>query len=296
MRQEQNRPMYSVIIPTYNESTKPEEMKEHLSSIDEYFKNLGQTREIVIVLDGPTDGTDDLVREATKNIENVRIIDRKQNMGKGYSLREGLLAAEGQIRLFTDMDGATPIAMLDRFIPKFQEGFDIVAGSRDLDDSEIKTHQPKWKELLGDFGNFLIQAGTGLWGVRDTQCGFKAFTENAVKDIFPRTKVNRWGIDFELLMIGTKLGYKIDFVPVDWTDKGESLVGVGGFGYLTTLKDLFNVRCNLIKGVYKLNKKVTELKSREGVQAAAFEEGSQDLTAKIEAENDNNIDEKSKDR
>lgn len=272
MRQEQNRPMYSVIIPTYNEATKPEEMREHLNSIDEYFKNLGQTREIIIVLDGPTDGTQDLVKDATKKIENVRIIDREQNMGKGYTLREGLLAAEGQIRLFTDMDGATPIDMLDRFIPKFQEGFDIVAGSRDLDDSEVKLHQPKWKEAFGDLGNLLIQAGTGLWGVKDTQCGFKAFTEQAVKDIFPRTTVNRWGIDFELLMIGKKLGYKIDFVPVDWMDKGESLVGVGGFGYLTTLKDLFNVRWNLIKGIYKLNKKVTELKSREEAQLVASEE------------------------
>lgn len=260
MRQD-NRPMYSVIIPTYNEASKPEEMREHLNSIDEYFKNLGQSREILIVLDGPTDGTGDLVREVTKNIERVRIINRKENMGKGYSLREGLLAAEGHIRLFTDMDGATPISMLDRFIPKFQEGADVVMGSRDLQGAEVKVHQPKWKEMLGNLGNFLIQAGTGLWGVKDTQCGFKAFTEQVVKDVLPRTTVNRWGIDFEILMVSKKLGYKIEQVPVDWLDKGESLVGFSG--YFITLRDLLKVKLNILTGVYKLNKKVAELRIRE---------------------------------
>ena len=261
MRQD-NKPMYSVIIPTYNEAPKPEDMKEHLKSIDEYFKNLGQSREIVIVLDGPTDGTQDLVREFTKNIENVRIIDRAQNMGKGYSLREGFLAAEGQIRLFTDMDGATPINMLDRFIPKFQEGADVVIGSRDFQGADVKIHQPKWKEILGRRGNFFIQFITGLWGIKDTQCGFKAFTEQVVQDILPRTTVNRWGIDFEILMIIKKLGYKIEEAPVDWIDKGESLVGISG--YFITLKELLKVKVNMLKGVYKLNKKDSELVSIHG--------------------------------
>ncbi len=264
--QQENRPTYSVVIPTFNESTKTEEMRNHLNSIDEYFKNIGQSREIVIVLDGPTDGTGELVREITKNIENVRIIDRTQNMGKGYSLREGLLASEGHIRLFTDMDGATPIEMLDRFIPKFQEGADVVIGSRDLQESEVRVHQPKWKELLGDLGNFLIQAGTGLWGVKDTQCGFKAFTEQATKDVLPRTTVNRWGIDFEILMISKKLGYKIKEVPIDWVDKGESLVGISG--YFSTFKDLFKVKMNMLKGTYKLKRKVAELRNREEQEMA----------------------------
>ncbi len=259
--QQENRPMYSIIIPTYNEFSKAEEMREHLNSINDYFASLGQTREIIIVLDGPTDGTQNLVSECIEDIENVRIINRTQNMGKGYSLREGLLAAEGHIRLFTDMDGATPIDMLDRFIPKFQEGFDVVIGSRDLRESEVKIHQPKWKEMLGDFGNLLIQAGTGLWGVKDTQCGFKAFTEQVVKDVLPRTTVNRWGIDFEILMISKRLGYKIKEVPVNWLDRGDSLVGISG--YFSTFKDLFRVKINMLMGVYKLNKKIAEIKSRE---------------------------------
>lgn len=258
---QENKPMYSVIIPTYNEASKPQEMEDHLRSIREYFNRLGQGYEIVIVLDGPTDETPDLVREKTQGMENIRIIDRKENKGKGFSVREGLLVAEGQIRLFTDMDGATPIEMLDRFIPKFQEGADMVIGSRDLNESQVKVHQPKLKEWAGDFGNLLIQAGTGLWGMKDTQCGFKAFTEKSVKDIVPRMTVDRWGFDFEFLMIGNKLGYKIVEVPVDWLDKGESLVGLSG--YVSTFRDLFHVRMNMIKGVYKLKKKVEEIETRK---------------------------------
>ena len=251
-------PFYSVIIPTYNESSKEKEMKEHLASIKEYFENLGQNYEILVVLDGPTDNSLELVQKIAQNNPQIKIIDRKENKGKGYSVREGLLKAEGQVRLFTDMDGATPIKMFDRFLPKFQEGFDIVIGSRDMKESQIKVHQPKWKEWLGDFGNLLIQLGTGLYGMKDTQCGFKAFSEKAVEDILPRTTVDRWGIDFEILMIGKKLGYKVAEAPVEWIDKGDSKVGLSG--YISTFKDLFYVKMNMLKGVYQLDKKVDQIK------------------------------------
>jgi len=246
--------MFSVVIPTYNEAVKEKEMRAHLKSIEEYFKGLGQSYEVVVVLDGPTDGkTPDLVKSIALKMPEMRVIDRKENRGKGYSVREGFMKAVGEIILFTDMDGATPINMLDRFIPEFQDGADIVIGSRDLHESNVAVHQPKWKEFLGDMGNYMIQFVGGLWGIKDTQCGFKAFTKESVRDIIPRTTVNRWGVDFELLIIGKKLGYKIVEVPVEWYDMGESLVGLSG--YISTFKDLFNVRWNLIKGVYKIGEK-----------------------------------------
>ncbi len=255
--EENQKPMYSVVIPTYNEAKRYKEMVTHLNSIEDYFSSLGQSYEVLIVLDGPTDGTDKKVKEQAEKFKHIRVIDRKENKGKGYTVRQGLLEARGQIRLFTDMDGATPINMLDRMIPFFQNGADIVIGSRDLSDTEIKKHQPKWKELLGDAGNLMIQAGLGLWGIHDTQCGFKAFTEKAVKDIIPRTTVDRWGIDFEILAIGKKRGFTIKEVPVEWLDSGESLVGISG--YFSTLRDLARVRWNLIKGVYRLKKEVGDM-------------------------------------
>jgi dolichyl-phosphate beta-glucosyltransferase len=234
-------------------------MKSHLKSIGEYFKNKLIAYEVLVALDGPTDNTADLVKEYASELENIKILDRKENKGKGFTVREGMLAASGKIIVFTDMDGATPINMLDRFLPKFKdENFDIVIGSRDMVESDVKVHQPKWKELLGNGGNLLIQVIGGLWGMKDTQCGFKAFTREATQDIIPRTTVNRWGLDFELLMIGKKLGYKIAEVPVEWIDSGDSTVGISG--YISTFKDLFSVKCNMIRGVYHLDKKVQEIK------------------------------------
>jgi dolichyl-phosphate beta-glucosyltransferase len=254
------KPQYSVVIPTYNEASKKAEMEEHLNTIKNYFEKNKLTYEVLVVLDGPTDETSNLVRKHSKNNENIRIIDRKINHGKGYTVREGLLAANGERRMFTDMDGATPIEMLDRLIPKMNQGADFVIGSRDLQESEIKKHQPFWKEWMGDLGNLMIQFVGGLRGVKDTQCGFKLFKENFVKDVLPRTVVNRWGIDFEILIIGKKLDYKMEQVPVEWDDKGESTVGISG--YISTFKDLFNVRLNLIKGVYKLDKRMKNIKNK----------------------------------
>lgn len=252
------QPSYSIVVPTYNEAKKEKEMQEHFQSIQDYFEKIGETFEVVIALDGPTDETPELAKKYTEDFDNFRIIDRKENKGKGYTVREGLLAAEGKIRLFTDTDGATPIKMLDKMIPKLKQGADIVIGSRDLSESEVKKHQPKWKEWAGDFGNLLIQVGIGLYGVKDTQCGFKAFTEESVRDIIPRCTVDRWGLDFEILAIGKRLDYQIEEVPVEWLDRGESLVGISG--YLSTFKDLWHVRWNLIKGTYKLKNKTKEKK------------------------------------
>jgi len=256
----ENKDLYvSVVIPTYNEEMRKEKMEAHLKSIGEYFSGKGMRYEVVIALDGPTDNTASLVKAHAQNMPNIRVLDRTENKGKGYTLREGMVQAQGDIVLFTDMDGATPIRMLDKFLPKFQdENFDIVIGSRDMAGADVKVHQPKWKEFLGNAGNLLIQMIGGLWGMRDTQCGFKAFTKEAVADIFPRTTVDRWGLDFELLMIGKKLGYKIVEVPIEWIDSGDSTVGI--MGYISTFRDLFRVKFNMICGVYKLGKSVEEMK------------------------------------
>ncbi|MCX6761639.1 MAG: glycosyltransferase family 2 protein [Candidatus Moranbacteria bacterium] len=256
----EQKPFISVIIPTYNEAVKEKDMEDHLNSIKAYFEKIGRSYEVIIALDGPTDNTPDLVEEKIKDKPNFKVLHRKENRGKGYTIREGFAAARGEWQLWTDMDGATPISNLDNFIPKFSEA-DIVIGSRDLKNSNIQKHQPKWKELLGDGGNFLIQFMMGLRGIYDTQCGFKAFKEEFVKEVFPRTKVDRWGIDFEILMIAKKLNYKIIEVPVIWLDMGYSLVGIKG--YLITLRELFKVWWNNLRGVYQLKKKMSEIKGEK---------------------------------
>jgi dolichyl-phosphate beta-glucosyltransferase len=137
-----------------------------------------------------------------------------------------------------------------------EKGADVIIGSRDLKESKIAKHQPRWKELLGDAGNILIQFLMGLRGIEDTQCGFKVLSRKAALDIINKMQVDRWGGDFEMLMLAKKMGYEIVEVPVTWMDAGQSLVGASGLGgYSSTLKELFQVKWRLITGKYNIKKK-----------------------------------------
>jgi dolichyl-phosphate beta-glucosyltransferase len=104
--------------------------------------------------------------------------------------------------------------------------------------------------MMGDLGNLVIQSMVGLRGIRDTQCGFKVMSEKAVKDIIPRMKVDRWGGDFEMLMLAKKMKYPIREVPVIWIDAGQSLVTISG--YINTFKELFQVKWRWMTGQYKI--------------------------------------------
>lgn len=250
MSETNNKPYLSVIIPAYNEGgRKGKELRKNLKDITEYLNKKGINYEVIVVSDGSKDNTVDVAREFSKVIKGLVIIDRKVNRGKWYSVREGYMKARGAYRLLTDADGATAITNLNNFWPLMEKGEDVIIGSRDLKETRILKHQPKWKELMGDIGNILIKALMGLWGIDDTQCGFKVFSEKAVCDIVPQLKVDRWGGDFEMLMLAKKKGYKINQVPVVWVDAGQSLVGISG--YIKTFQELFQVKWRMLTGQYK---------------------------------------------
>ncbi|MFA5871443.1 MAG: glycosyltransferase [Parcubacteria group bacterium] len=244
------KPYLSIIIPAYNEGgRKGKEMRHNMSEIGRYLGKKNISYEVIIVSDGSKDNTADVGRELGHLVKKCIVIDRKKNRGKWYSVREGFMKAHGEYRLLTDADGATSITNMEGFWPFMEKGRDIIIGSRDLKEAQIKKHQPKWKEMLGDLGNILIQCLMGLRGIEDTQCGFKVVSEKAVKDIVPQMKVDRWGGDFEMLMLARKKGYEIDQVPVIWIDAGQSLVGVKG--YIKTLMELFQVKWRMITRQYK---------------------------------------------
>lgn len=248
------KPYLSVIIPAYNEGSRKEnDFEKHMEEIGKYFQEKNISYEVIIVNDGSKDNTTEVARSFGKYVTKMEVIDRKENRGKWYSVREGLMRANGQFRLFTDADGATPITNLDNFLSHMKSGENMIIGSRDLKASKIEKHQPKWKEFMGDAGNILIQFMMGLRGIKDTQCGFKILSEEAVDKIIPRLKVDRWGGDFEMLMLARKLGYNIVEVPVTWIDAGLSTVGIKG--YFITLRELFQVKFRMITGQYKIHKK-----------------------------------------
>ena len=253
----EDKPYLSVIIPAYNEGgRKGEELKKNLKEIGEYMRKKNWEYEVIVVNDGSKDDTADFVRNLSNLVDNrLKVVDRKKNRGKWYSVREGFLKAKGKFRLLTDADGATAITNLDDFTEYMEKGEDVIIGSRDLTESKIAKHQPKWKEIMGDLGNILIQFLMGLRGMKDTQCGFKMLSEKAVHDIITKMQVDRWGGDFEMLMLAKKMGYEIIEVPVVWVDAGQSLVGAAGLGgYSNTLKELLQVKWRMITGKYHLKK------------------------------------------
>ena len=245
-----SKPYLSVIIPAYNEGgRKGKELRRNIKEIGRYLGKKDISYEVIVVNDGSKDNTADVAREMSSLVKKLKVIDRKKNRGKWYSVREGFMKANGRFRLLTDADGATAIDNLKGFWPLMKKGFNVIIGSRDLKKSQIKKHQPMYKELLGDAGNLLIQLMMGLRGIKDTQCGFKVLSEQAVKDIVPQMKVDRWGGDFEMLMLAKKMGYEIKEVPVVWIDAGQSLVGLKG--YIKTFQELFQVKWRMIRGKYK---------------------------------------------
>ena len=240
----ENEIYLSVVIPAYNEEKR---IKNTLLDVDKFLSAQNYSYEIIVIDDGSKDGTVDLVRNLSKNIKNLRVVDNKENYGKGYVVRQGLMSAQGKFRLFMDADNATTIDQVKNFLPFFERGYEVVIGDRDLKESQIKKRQPFYKEILGDMGNLLIRV-LAVPGIKDTQCGFKCFSAKFVEKIFPRLKINRWGFDIEILALARKYGYKIKTVPVVWINNEKSKVSISG--YVNTLKELFQIKWNMVSGKY----------------------------------------------
>jgi len=185
-------------------------------------------------------------------IEHLKILDREVNRGKGFTVKEGMLAAIGRIRLFSDADNSTDISHFDKMIPLFKEGYDIVIASRHSKDAagaQQAVSQARYKRIIGQVGNRIIQsvAVPGIW---DTQCGFKAFRDYAAEKIFSVGVIEGCGFDIETLALARALPYKVGIVPAYWINKPGSHVGI--FSYVQVLLDTVRVRRGLSRGEYRL--------------------------------------------
>jgi dolichyl-phosphate beta-glucosyltransferase len=246
----EQRPYLSVIIPSYKEGKR---IGENLERCLEYFKDKTYEYEVLVVIDGSPDNTAEVARSYADRFKNFRVIANPENHGKGYVVRQGLLEARGDVRLFFDADGSTSIAHLDKFLPFFKEGYDVVMGSRDIAGAYVQVHQAKYKEIMGDMGNWAIRILLGLWSYPDTQCGFKMLSAKAAEEVASRMVVDRFGFDFELIVLAKKLGFKIKQVPVRWLNEEGSTVSLTGpNGYTQVLIDLWKTRVRLWTGKYKI--------------------------------------------
>lgn len=237
-------PFLSVIIPAYNEEKR---LPKTLKAVHAYLAGQAFSWEIIVVSDGSTDRTADIVREFQIAGPHVRLLTYGKNRGKGYAVRYGMMRTKGRFRLFMDADNSTTIDHIEHFLPWFQKGYDVVIGSRDIQGAEIAVHQAWWKEKLGDLGNLWIR----FWavpGIKDTQAGFKIFSGKAADLVFPRLTIDRWGFDVEALAVARRQGFRIAELPIRWVNDANSKVSARA--YLDVLQEVVQVRLNLWKGIY----------------------------------------------
>jgi glycosyltransferase involved in cell wall biosynthesis len=236
----------SVIVPAYNEELR---LPPTLERLHAYLSAQPLRYEIVIVDDGSKDNTCGVVEAAMLRIPHLRLVRQLPNAGKGAAVRRGMLAARGQIRVMCDADCSMPPEQLPRLLAPITAGrTEIAIGSRYAEGAKTDVKQPFYRVLWSRLCNKIIQRSL-VPGVRDTQCGFKAFTAEAARDLFRRGRINGWAFDLEILALAKRRGWSIEEVGVEWMDDNRSRVN--------PLKDMWKVireavtiKRNLNKGVY----------------------------------------------
>lgn len=201
--------LISFVIPVYNEE---ERIERTLEKVWDYFTAHNYNFEILVVDDGSQDNT----LEKLRKFENqIKVISYNPNRGKGAAVRTGMLASSGKFRFFSDADLSTPIYEIEKLLEKLRSGADICIGSRAIDPSLIKKHQPFYREFMGKMFNKFVQLLV-FKGIEDTQCGFKGFTERAAELVFSKSKIDGFSFDVEVLYLAQMAGLRIEQVPVEW--------------------------------------------------------------------------------
>jgi glycosyltransferase involved in cell wall biosynthesis len=236
---------YSLIIPAYNESSR---IRPTLDEILRYVAEQQWDAEILVVDDGSRDDTAAIIREYAGEHSQVRLIQNPGNRGKGFSVRNGMLHARGDICLFTDADLSSPIAEVQKLFDAVRQGADLAIGSRWLR-AELQTErQPFYRQAFGRIFNLLLRLVLGL-RFKDTQCGFKAFRREAVQRIFPLQRIERWGFDPEVLYLARRMGLKVVEIPVVWAHSEGTRLHPFRDG-LRMFGDVMHIRWNALTGAY----------------------------------------------
>ena len=236
----------SIIVPAYNEELR---ILPTLDRLHAYLSQQPLRYEIVVVDDGSKDRTVNVVSLKMATIPHLRLVRQSPNRGKGAAVRRGMLAARGQIRVMCDADGSMPPEQLPKLLAPIVEGrADIAIGSRYAEGAKTDAKQPFYRVLWSRLANRVIQRSL-VPGVRDTQCGFKAFTAEAARNLFRYARIDGWAFDLEILALARRRGYGIAEVGVEWTDDRRSRVNPIKDMW-KVIREALTIRRNLRRGVY----------------------------------------------
>ena len=259
-------PQLSIVIPAYNEAARIERTLDRVMTCVE---EQGWDAEVLVIDDGSQDATPAIVNRWMERYPRLHLVQNQGNRGKGYSVRNGLLQAAGEVVMFTDADLSAPMEEAELLMAAIADGADVAIGSRWLDKKRQTTHQPLYRRFFGRCFNGVTRMVMGL-PFKDTQCGFKAFKRPAAQVIFRLQRIERWGFDPEILFIARKLGYDIREVPVTWGHDERSRMSYLKDG-MKMLEEMAVIRANSVAGRY--DRDIAALKDTSGMVTAPVQQG-----------------------
>jgi dolichyl-phosphate beta-glucosyltransferase len=215
-----NEPELSIVIPAFNEAKR---LPLSLDRISNYLRDRYPDAEVIVVDDGSTDATAQVVKDRARSWPQLRLVSPARNGGKGSAVRLGMAAATGRYRVFTDADLSVPIDDMEKLLTPLRNGAAVAFASRAVRGADVQLHQPWYREGIGKAYNLVVQL-VALRGVHDSQCGFKAFTAEAAGRVFPPLQTTGFSFDVEVLYRARKAGFKLEEVPTRWINSPQTKV------------------------------------------------------------------------
>ena len=236
-------PLLSVIIPAHNEEDR---LPPSLIALANFLSRQEYSSEILVVENGSNDRTFEIAQSFLKEIPGLKVI-QEQNAGKGLAVRHGMLAAQGQYRIFCDADFSMPVEEIQKFLPPQINKYDVAIASRELPGSK-RVDEPEYRHRIGRIFNSMVRWSV-LPGLQDTQCGFKAFRADVAETVFQQQTLPGWAFDAEVLVIARKQGFQIQEVPIIWYYKPGTRLHIIKDSFQMAV-DLLTIRRNAKRGLY----------------------------------------------